>query len=54
MIEMSLRTAKRKEKEGLYVFPKGIRCGVVEARYQTPTGKWKARDIHIPRDRSND
>jgi len=44
---MTIKTAIKKAKEGYFEFIDDAKQGDNLVRYQTPSGKWKTKIIHI-------
>lgn len=44
---MKYTTAVKKARQGEFQFIKDIKYGINEVKYQTPTGKWKSKEIEI-------
>lgn len=47
MQEMRFETAIKKAKEGYFQFQFDAKVGINFISYQTPTGKWKEKQIYL-------
>jgi hypothetical protein len=45
--KMKMQTAIRKAKEGYFEFIEDVKTGTNVVRFQTPSGKWKEKQIEV-------